>query len=126
MKKIFIITALLTYLVLNLGISLNVHYCGDAVSFIDFFPIKKKSCCEKEAASCCHNKLAVIQTNTIQDEVSTLQFVCKKSCTDIIPTAYYSLNESTLEVETSNDVSIPHFKFRSSPPLYVLNQVFRI
>ncbi len=126
MKRLSIIIALLTYLVLNLGISLNVHYCGDTVSFVDFFPTKKKSCCDIKTQTCCHDKLAVLQSNTIQNEVGTFKYIVKKSTATIIPTVYFSITEILPSITTSKVEKLPYEELTSSPPLYILNQVFRI
>lgn len=126
MKRIAIIVALLTYLTLNLGISMNIHYCGDTIRFIDFFPIEKKSCCSIKTKTCCNDKLAVIQNNTVQDGVSTFQYTIQKSYTAIIPTVYFSVTETVNPLAVTNNFTPARFLVKSTPPLYILNQVFRI
>jgi hypothetical protein len=62
------------YLMLNLGISVKIHYCGDSVSFIDFFPVEQKNCCKNKQASCCKDKIAYINPETTQASVQAAQF----------------------------------------------------
>lgn len=74
MKRIALIVVLTVYLVLNLGISVKVHYCGNAISFVDFFPVEQKNCCKSKQASCCKDKIAYINPETTQTSVQTIHF----------------------------------------------------
>ncbi len=74
MKKIALISVLLTYLILNLGISVKFHYCGNSISFIDFFPVEHKHCCEDKKASCCKDKIAYVNPETTQVATQTIEF----------------------------------------------------
>lgn len=75
MKKIAILSVLMTYLVLNMGISMKVHYCGDAVSFVDFFPVSEKTCCGgKKKADCCSDKLTYVAPIANQENSSSVSF----------------------------------------------------
>ena len=75
MKRIALLSALMVYLVLNLGISVKIHYCGGSVSFIDFFPVEQKNCCKDKKASCCKDKIAYIHPETTQSSVQMVEFL---------------------------------------------------
>jgi hypothetical protein len=62
------------YLVLNLGISMKIHYCGDSISFIDFFPMEESNCCKDKKASCCKDKIAYINPETVQSGIQQVEF----------------------------------------------------
>ncbi len=73
-KRIALISVLATYLVLNLGISIKLHYCGDSISFIDFFPVEEKNCCKDKKATCCKDKIAYINPETTQHNTQVVSF----------------------------------------------------
>jgi len=127
MKRIAVISFLLTYLVLNIGISMKVHYCGDAISFIDFFPIEEKSCCGDVTASCCSDKLAFISPDVVQDYTS----VAEVSFTDYAQYAEVNKDFSILatlisEQSRTQKFEIVHRDFLHTVPIYLRNQSFRI
>jgi hypothetical protein len=122
-KKIAIVSFLAIYLFLNLGITMKVHYCGDSISYIDFLPVTKKTCCGGEKASCCKDKLTHIAPETIQE---TIQFV-SFNFPDFAKFNLVEKNFSFLSVALSDKTEIVHPVsgdkiFYYKLPLYLRNR----
>lgn len=69
MKKIISIVCILLLLVATSNLAVNIHFCGNKISSIDFFG-KSKNCggsCDSKTAlkekSCCKNFSAIITTS---------------------------------------------------------------
>jgi hypothetical protein len=119
-KKITIVLFLAVYLVLNLGITVKVHYCGNRVSSIDFFPVTKKSCCGVEKASCCKDKYTHIAPETTQDIIKSISFNFPDFAGFNLAEKNFSFFAISKKVETISPVSGDDI-FLYKVPLYLRN-----
>lgn len=127
-KKIALISVLAIYMVLNLGISIKLHYCGDAISFVDFLPFNtKENCCGGEKPACCKDKIALVNPQTTQDNIQITIF----SFPDYAKFNLVTKDFSFLSVIESQRTEINTFNpdrefFQDKVPLYLRHQVFII
>ncbi len=127
MKRIALISVLAAYLILNLGISVKLHYCGGSISFVEFFPIAHKNCCQDKKASCCKDTIAYINPETTQAGVENVQFSFPdyaKYCLVLQDFTFLSLLESdrTEEEHSGQHRSV----FYRKVPLYLYNRVILV
>lgn len=124
MKKLAIISALVMYLVLNLGISVKLHYCGDSISFIDFFPVAHKSCCKIPKASCCKDKVAYVNPETTQSSTQVVNFSFPDYAKYIYIQQDFSFL-SALETAQANPLTADEHRevFYRKVPIYLYNKV---
>lgn len=114
----------MVYLVLNLGISVKIHYCGNSISFIDFFPVEQKNCCKTKQASCCKDKIAYINPETIQSSVQAIHFSFPEFAKFNLVVQDFSLL-SALETQKAevNHGGKDHPVFYRKVPLYLAHRV---
>ncbi len=61
MQKVTSILFTFFYLMLSIGVAINVHYCGGEVKDVAFF-VDAESCCDdSNACDCCDNETFLIQ-----------------------------------------------------------------
>lgn len=124
MKKIAIISSLVIYLVLNLGITVKLHYCGDKISFVDFFPVAQKNCCKSKQASCCKDKVAYVNPETTQSNTQVVNFSFPDYAKYNLVIQDFSFL-SALETEKSAPYTAGEYQevFYRKVPLYLYNKV---
>jgi hypothetical protein len=127
-KKIALISVLAIYLVLNLGISIKIHYCGDAISFIDLFPVNiEKNCCGGEKPACCKDKIAFVNPQTIQDNIQVAHFSFPDYAKFNLIIQDFSLLSVLESQNTEVNIFTPHREsLHHKVPLYLRHQVFRL
>jgi len=122
MKKLIIILFLSIYLLFSVGMTLLVHFCGEAITSVELIPFNSQSnfcCCDDSQGfnECCKNEIKSIQ---ISDE----QLVTKVTQSSVLSLTEDIRAEILLtEFDTSNLIyRLAHTK--SPPeesPLYILN-----
>jgi hypothetical protein len=107
---------------------MKLHYCGGVISFIDFFPVSEKSCCEgKKKASCCKDKIARINSETIQDNTQVIIFSFPDYAKFNLVLKDFSFLSALETKETgSNQVIQPNTDYRLKLPLYLRNRVLLV
>jgi len=65
-KSIATIASALLFLLLSMGLPLNLHYCGGEVASITVAPVKGHCCCRTMAMphGCCSDETVVVQLDT--------------------------------------------------------------
>ena len=63
MRKLIIIFLCAFYLMVSLGITLSLHYCGGKLKSVSLFSNNEEGCCgsKKKSKGCCKNKTTVIK-----------------------------------------------------------------
>ncbi len=66
MRSIAILASALLFLLLSMGLPLNLHYCGGEVASITVAPVKGHCCCRTMAMphGCCSDETVVVQFDT--------------------------------------------------------------
>ncbi|WP_018343264.1 HYC_CC_PP family protein [Cytophaga aurantiaca] len=103
MKKVISILCILILLIATSNLAVNIHFCGNKISSIDFFG-KSKTCggsCDSKAAlkekSCCKNFSATITTS--DSNTSTFSFETEQTATALVPVIYTYTNASASTTE---------------------------
>lgn len=127
-KKIVLISTIIVYMLLNIGISMKIHYCGDTIDFVDFFALSEKTCCEGiKKPSCCSDKVAFITPGSLQDNLRiTVITFTNYAKFNLVKNDFTFLSE--LETQKADPEKVGFyvdFKYQKVP-LYILNEVFRI
>ena len=128
MKRITAIIFLLSFLIANSGIAVNVHYCGGKLSSINFFSSNIHLCkCGKKAMkkNCCKDKTAflkmkddLVKTNLTAFKIYTSKLILAlPKPIEFVPTAQTQLVVLSL-------YHPPPFKPKS--PIYLLDRVLLI
>ncbi|HVD98745.1 MAG TPA: hypothetical protein VNB90_11125 [Cytophagaceae bacterium] len=123
-KRIAIISALAIYLVLNLGISVKLHYCGDSISYVEFFSVEKKNCCKNPKANCCKDKIAYINPETNQVDAPVVHFSFPDYAKyALIPHDLSFLSVSVQKLTKSSRPAFSQEIFYRKIPLYLFHKV---
>ena len=127
MKKVTVLSFLAIYLLLNFGISMKIHYCGDSISFVDFFALSTKTCCGGKKPPCCKDEIAYVNPSIIQDNSGVLNY----SFPDYAKYNLVNYDFSFLSIYESKRVKqyencLPIEFIHQKVPLYLYNNVFRI
>jgi hypothetical protein len=128
MKRITAIFFLLTFLIANTGMAVNVHYCGGKLSSINFFSLDNHPCkCGKKAMKkdCCKDKTTflkmkddVVKSNITTFKITTLKHIISlPNPIEFVPSAQTQLVVLTL-------YHPPPFKPKA--PIYLLDRVLLI
>ncbi len=107
----------------QLGLTMNMHYCGKEIRSVDFSttfskPKKDKSCCgmQAEKSSCCKNKKVLLQKKVD----SNLHKTFSLSAIDFVaPTTVHTICVSSI-VLCQNNPFLAHYCDANGPPLYQL------
>lgn len=110
-------------LVSQLGLTMNMHYCGKEIRSVDFSttfskPKKDKSCCgvQAEKSSCCKNKKVLLQKKVD----SNLQKSFSLTYIDFVaPTVVQTVFVPSVAIRQSN-AFLAHYCDANGPPLYQL------
>jgi hypothetical protein len=128
MKRLFAIFFCFVYLVPTLGISLNLHYCGETLTAISLFNIGDKNCCcgeEEESDDCCKDKSVNCQVKEGQNtavKITPLQvqvIPAVNACTEI----FRRRGDYALLIEFAY---IREQRAVPDDPVYILNRILRI
>ena len=89
----------LMYLAFNIGLGVNVHYCGDRVSSVDFAFVGASCCCDamEEPSDCCSDETFVFQSEDDQQASSNIQL----SGLDVIVAGWVSPSSDVTEAQVS-------------------------
>jgi hypothetical protein len=129
LKQLAIISVLITYLALNLGISFNIHYCGEDVRSIDFYSQTENNCCEKKGTdSCCKYATAHLQSGEAQDLAKLIQLSIPDLASIAVLIPYYSFKNVLSEVMPNAQTHFAKLRsfLHSKIPLYLRIGVLRI
>jgi hypothetical protein len=97
MKRIISMVCILLLLVATSNLAVNIHFCANKVSSIDFFG-KSKTCggCDSKTRikekSCCKNFSATITTSDVTS--SNFSFQTEQLTTALVPVIYVHTNKS--------------------------------
>jgi hypothetical protein len=63
MKRVFVLTVALLYLVITSGVVVNVHYCMGRIAEVAFHEVNNDACgtCGMDNSGCCHNDQQVFK-----------------------------------------------------------------
>lgn len=75
MKMSFSIVLSILYLAFNIGLGINVHYCGDRVDSVGLALVGSSCCCDsdEEPPGCCSDETFVFQSEDDQHASSSIQ-----------------------------------------------------
>lgn len=129
MIRTFVILLALIHLFSTAGFSLNVHYCGYQKSYSLFGIELGKSCTcnhqdDKHGKSCCKDEKIEVTAKKKEFVSSKIIALKKLPSFDLAPLLKFSREPLFLETETIT-FFIGHPP-NHSPPLHILNGVFRI
>jgi len=107
MKKVISIFCIILLLVVTSNLAVNIHFCGNKISSIDFFG-KSKGCgsCDSKdishkssiaAKSCCKNIATIIHTDNTT--TSSFSFLTQQQTVAIVPVVFDYSIESTYATE---------------------------
>lgn len=103
MKKVISILCIVLLLVATSNLAVNIHFCGNKISSIDFFG-KSKTCggsCDSKAAlkekSCCKNFSAIITTSDAAS--SDFSFQIQQQETATLPVIFNHITASVYAAE---------------------------
>jgi hypothetical protein len=111
--KVFASIALSTYyLLVSMGILVNIHYCGGKVKSVEVYAPAKACCCPSgtgDMTGCCGNESFFYQFD--EDQVST-QVVQKTSEDEPVPTIFIDVHSAIADLALSHqadgpDLSLP-------------------
>jgi hypothetical protein len=125
MKKIISIFCIVLLLIATSNLAVNIHFCGNQVSSIDFFG-KAKNCgnaCNSKVSlkekSCCKNFTAVITTD--DSTTTTFSFQCEQASFDIVAiTNYLFVHESIIQSTLKSSISCNAPPNVFEQPYYIL------
>ncbi len=129
MKKFVITILLFLYLIPTFGINVTVHYCGGNISSIAFGAVNKDKCAcgsNKMKKNCCEDKTFSFEVDDDQTRTqeSVLTFTYSLVFDITLPQSF-EFSYTSFPVLASSDY-FHHPSNYVKPPLYILNQVFRI
>lgn len=127
-KKVtsFLLTLLL--LIPNIGITINVHYCGDAIASLSIesavlTPSEPEGCCEKneenKKESCCKNRLVHIEKKGDQS-TEKIVLAIEYSPFLVVPTSPVKKESSSKNILKKAEKFLNYETFQTPPPLYQL------
>ena len=130
MKKITATIALIAYLTLSCGFTVNAHFCMDRLASVHFFGEKAERCgqCGMEihqSDGCCRDEISIVQLSQDQVKIPVTIFEIPPAANPAILPSFY-IHSPLLAVPAER-----HF-LNHLPPLlslqntYLLNSVFRI
>ncbi len=125
MKKIILLLFLPIYLILNLGISIKLHYCGNAIHSIDFSSVASSTCCgEDKKPSCCKDKIAHLNSETTQDTTPLVKFLFPDYAKFNLAFQDFSFQSNRESKQTDTHcTNCLSKKFPLKVPLYLNNRV---
>ncbi|MGG7037096.1 MAG: HYC_CC_PP family protein [Flavobacterium sp.] len=121
-KQIFVIIAFLI-LIVNSGVSFNVHYCEDSIASVEInyirtSAVEEDDCCGavEEPTDCCSDKLIKATEKSDQIVVKTPAFNLDFF---VVPQAYNSLFFYSDSGNIKREL-VTYFCDANAPPLYLL------
>lgn len=131
MKKVLSISFLLVYINTAFGVGIDYHFCAGQLVDTKFAGFGDAHCACPVGSmpkGCCRNELHYCQADNhkIQAGATLLPYMISLKESVLFPDFIYPLATEAFAKE--NDISYNHcrFKYKSSCPLYILNNVFRI
>ena len=131
MKSILSILFLFVYISTALGVGIDYHFCGGQVVDASLAGFGHAHCdCPKGSMpkDCCRNELHFCQTDNhkIQDGAILLPPMSSLKEPVLFPDFIYSLAAKGFTQEIDINYNHCRYKYKSSSPLFILNNVFRI
>jgi hypothetical protein len=126
MKKIVSIVCILLLLIATSNLTVNIHFCGNKISSINFFG-KSKTCggtCDSKTVikekSCCKNFSAIITTDAAVS--SDFSFQVEQAATAIVPSLFNPVSAPVYTAESLKEgsVSANAPPALSAQPYYIL------
>lgn len=117
---------MLIYCLSSTGMTLNVHYCCGKIKKVDWVSSPEKKCGNEYkmgSMPCCQNKQVTLKPVSDYFKNDILIKDGKTFFLDIFPCQ--SVIEKILFKENKNTISFP-LPLTNSPPLFLLNKVFKI
>lgn len=127
MKKSISIVFAVFYLFITTGFTLCAHYCGSKLDGLSIeLPTAKEPCCgsENDSKGCCSEKEIHCQVKEIHNTPVAIQIPGESHFNLAAVSLQAILIPSTSETFTY--FSLNHSPPDTSPPIHLLNQVFRI
>lgn len=129
MRKIAVILLLLLYLIPTFGINITVHYCGGEFSSLTFGTTAKNKCAcgsKKMKKNCCEDKTFSYEVDNDQAKIQECLLNFSNSFNlDLALSASFELCYVCFP-SIVTEYYFYHPPNKVKPPLYILNQVFRI
>jgi hypothetical protein len=130
-KSILSILFLFIYVSTALGVGIDYHFCGGQVVDAGLAGFSHAHCdCPKGSMpkDCCMNELHFCQTDNhkIQGGVTLLPHISSLKEPILFPDFIYPLQAKEFTKKTDLSYNHCRFKYKSSSPLFILNNVFRI
>jgi hypothetical protein len=126
-KKVISLFLVFLLLIPNMGITVNVHYCGDSIAAISLHSellslTESENCCGEtdllEKGSCCKDRLVHLEKKA--DE-ATVKIVLATDYSPFIPVSQAQFRFVFTEKSNFKQVgSVPHYVAIPVPPLYQL------
>lgn len=128
-KKVTSIFLAFFFLISNLGMAINVHFCHDKIASVSL-GISISEPCETNSGSCCakaNNHKKCCSENTIKAEkksdnvlVKSLQFDFQDFV--LVPTEFEYFQQTSAKVQ--KNLFLDYYKVSNAPPHYKLNCQF--
>ncbi|HSY60678.1 MAG TPA: hypothetical protein VK796_02330 [Cytophaga sp.] len=127
MKKIVSIVCILLLLIATSNLSVNIHFCGNKISSINFFG-KSKTCgetCDSKTTlkekSCCKNFSAIITTDATTS--SDFSFQVEQAAPALVPKVFnYDSTPVPIAEPLKGSVSANALPALSAQPYYILHR----
>ena len=115
------------YLIICVGLTLTLHFCGGSLAGVSAISskvvcemqISQESCCVKKAVTipgCCND--AIVDLSEVDEDSLFHDTAFEKQFVAVFPNAVFYFYKST---EFQNKVALPNYTFQSNaPPLYKL------
>lgn len=121
-----------TLLFSNLGLAINIHYCGNTVEKIEFGYASSINCAEEtHEKSCCKEKAEVNKTDCCKDQTikqktdDVVKVIQLQHFSDFVSPVIYKLQPLIItEVVLPKKVDVAFYCESNAPPLYKLYQQF--
>ncbi len=110
-RKAAALVLMVFYLVLSIGVNLNVHFCGGNLKSVSVSSEGSKCCCDSEEKSnkCCSDKSVFVQYDTDEKQVSSFRFELGKLSFEI--RNWMATDTAVTEVSKTK-----HHEYGKAPP----------
>ncbi|HUH26087.1 MAG TPA: hypothetical protein VLY87_05635 [Flavobacterium sp.] len=131
-KYLYSVLLTVTLLFSNVGLAVNIHYCGNEIEKIELGyassmncgdATDEESCCgddEPKVDGCCKDEIIKQQA----DEVIVKVFQTQQITAFVVPAVYKLQSVIITEISLPKSINRTFYCNRNAPPLYKLHQQF--